>query len=60
MGRAKPHELAARIGHFEQGTERGLRRLKLELGLRRAATFSWQRAAAETTRIYRDLLGKPS
>src|SRR6185312_13113190 len=39
MGRAKPHELAARIGHFEQGTERGLRRLKLqlELGLRRAA-----------------------
>ena len=31
-----------------------------ELGLRRAATFSWQRAAAETTRIYRDLLGKPS
>jgi hypothetical protein len=39
MGRAKPHELAARIGHFEQGTERGLRRLKLELslGLRRCA-----------------------
>ena len=30
MGRAKPHELAARIGHFEQGTERGLRRLKLD------------------------------
>jgi len=34
---AEPHELAARIGHFEQGTERGLRRLKLDLGLRRAA-----------------------
>src|SRR5207253_1943144 len=34
MGRAKPHELAARIGRFEQGTERGLRRLKLDLRLR--------------------------
>jgi glycosyltransferase involved in cell wall biosynthesis len=31
-----------------------------ESGLRRAATFSWQRAAAETTRIYRELIGKPS
>jgi hypothetical protein len=37
MGRTKPHELAARIGHFEQGAERGLRRLKLDLSLRRAA-----------------------
>jgi hypothetical protein len=37
MGRTEPHELAARIRRFEQGTERGLRRLKLELGLRRAA-----------------------
>src|SRR5207249_11710717 len=44
--RAKPHDLAARIGHLEEGSERGLRRLKLELdlsmdlmslGLRRAA-----------------------
>jgi hypothetical protein len=37
MRRAKPHELGARIGHFEQGTERGLRRLKLDLCMRRAA-----------------------
>src|SRR5947208_16289169 len=33
MGRAEPHELATRIGHLEQGTERGLRRLKLDLDL---------------------------
>lgn len=29
------------------------------LGLARAATFSWQRTAAETARIYRHLLGIP-
>jgi hypothetical protein len=37
MRRTEPHELAARVWYLEQGTERGLRRLKLNLGLRRAA-----------------------
>ena len=52
MRRAKPHELAARIGHFEQGTERGLWRLKLklELGLRRAAEKKKDRMTAEQMR----------
>ena len=56
-----PDDEAGWIAALERVLDDERQRAQLrELGLRRAATFSWQRAAAETTRIYRDLLGKPS
>ena len=52
----RPEELAEAMGRVLDDS--GLRSELRERGLRRAAEFSWQRCAAETLAVYRELSGK--
>ena len=51
-----PHELSAALGELLASD--GRRARLREAGLARAGTFSWQRMAAETVQVYREVLAR--